>query len=431
MNNIEERLADEKKRTDSITAPEELEQRLRSALESTPPKRTKRIAPIWKITAVSLLFMITVGYHYNGFAFYGKKLLGFDEVMDGTLKERNEEGMGQIIEKQTELHDGTILTINGIMTDANQLVMYYTLSNPNGIDESQGDLFRPSEITGFLTSSRAVSGTSLINENQTEIKGMKSFEPVSPFSKKLTLHYWQQLEDGQMTEENLSFPYNPNQAMQTVIKQSIKKTIKVDKGSVTFDSITATPTLTVVEGTLNVKNFDRIDFPLEGVELIANGTPVQLMGGGSQSLFGGGGFKFDIRYDVLPEQLESLELVVQTFVGYQKLDAKLALASIGDEPISLDGKELWVKDVSTTSQGVEITIATENDVMLDGVSIETPSGIIPLKTTINQFQTSQEDGRQWKERTLLFDTTTEPESLLIEGMHYRKAYNDVMKISVD
>lgn len=35
-----------------------------------------------------------------------------------------------------------------------------------------------------------------------------------------------------------------------------------------------------------------------------------------------------------------------------------------------------------------------------------------------------------KERTLLFDTQTEPESLLIEGMHYLKAYNKVIEIPV-
>ena len=144
--------------------------------------------------------------------------LGFDEVINGTLKELNEEGMGQIVEKKTTLEDGTDLIIEGIMTDANQLIMYYTLSNPNGIEDSNSDPFRLSRITGFLTNSNVESGTSIINEDHTEIKGTMSFEPVSPFAKKLTLHYWQQLQNNQMREGSISFPYNPNEAMQTKIK---------------------------------------------------------------------------------------------------------------------------------------------------------------------------------------------------------------------
>ena len=63
---------------------------------------------------------------------------------------------------------------------------------------------------------------------------------------------------------------------------------------------------------------------------------------------------------------------------------------------ALHGKELWVKDVSMTSHGVEITIATDDDVMLDGVSIETQKELTPLKTTVNQIYADQEDGRNGK-----------------------------------
>ncbi len=429
MNNVEKRLAEAKKHIDSITAPEELEMRLRSALNTTTPKNTKRIAPIWKVAAVALFFMVIVGYHYNAFAFYGKKLLGFDEVINGTLKELNDEGMGQIVEKKTELIDGTDLIINGMMTDANQSIVYYTLTNPNGIDDRKSDFFRPAKVTGFLTNSAVVSGTSLMNEDHTEIKGTMSFEPVSPFSKKLTFHFWQHLQNNQMTERSISFPYNPNKAMQTEIKQSIKKTLKVDKGTITFNSITATPTLTVIEGSLNVENFDRVDFALDGIELIANGSPIEVLGGGSQSSFNG--IKFDIRYDSLPKELYSLELVMKEFVGYQMVKEKISLASMDDEPITLDGKELLVKDVSTTSEGVEITIATDDDVMLDGVSIETKKELTSLKTTVNQIKAKQKNGRVMKERTLLFDTTVEPEYLLIEGIHYMKPYKNVIEILVD
>ena len=251
---VEQQLAEEKTRIESIKAPRELEMRLTNALNSAPPKRVRRISPLWRVAAVIMLVTVISGNHYNAFAYYGKQLLGFDGLLHGTLQQLNDEGMGQIVDKKTTLVDGTVLTINGVMADANQFIMYYTLTNPDGLEDMGVDSFRPSQISGFLTDSNVVSGTSLLNEDHTEIKGTLSFGSVSPFSKKLTLHFWQQVEENaQMTEGTLTFPYDPNEAMQTQIKQSINKKVKVDTGSITFKSITATPTMTVVKGKLNVE----------------------------------------------------------------------------------------------------------------------------------------------------------------------------------
>lgn len=428
MNNLEKRLAEEKKRMDAIVAPNEIEMRLRNALHHAP-KKTKRVVFSWIAVAVSCLLIIMMGTQYNAFAFYGKKLLGFDEITSGTLKELNEKGMGQIVDKKTKLKDGTELIINGIISDSNQLVMYYTLSNPKGIEERTSDNFRVSNITGFLTNSNAGGGMYVINDERTEIKGTMSFDPVSPFAKTLTLSFWQPLQNNQMIEGSISFPYNPNKAMAAELKRPLNKTFKVDKGTISFHSITASPTMTVIKGTLNVENFDRVNSALDGIELIANGKPIELIGGGSSSSLRG--IRFNIHYDALPKRLDSLELVMKKFVGYQKLDEKVSLASVSEQPIELSGKELWIKKVSTTSQGVEITIATDDDVMLDSVSIQTQKGITPLRTIVNQTHTHQENDRVIKERTLLFDSKVEPEYLFIEGMHYMKSYDKKMKIPVD
>ncbi|WP_216829703.1 DUF4179 domain-containing protein [Alkalihalobacterium elongatum] len=426
MSKVEKRLEEEKKRLDTITAPAELEARLRGALDTTPAKRQKRKAPIYGAVAAALLFMMVVGYHYNGFAYYGKKLFGFDEVITGTLKELNEAGMGQVVEKQRQFADGTNLTINGIMTDANQLILYYTLSNPEGLSFNDDIRFR--KITGLFTDSFVGGGQTLLNEEGTEIKGMMSFEPVSPFAKQLTLHYSMQPQNGEVIEETITFPYNPNQAMQTEIKQSIREKLKVDKGNITFHSITATPTLTVIDGLLNVDNFDRVNYALGGIELMANGTPVQQLGGGSRSSIRG--TQFDIRFDALPETLESLEIVMREFFGYKKLDQTILLSDIGENPVLLGEKKLWMADVTTTSTGLELTIATDEDVMLDGVFIQTRNESVELRTIVNQTELKLEDGTLLKQRTLLFDTIEEPEYLLIEGMHYMKRYNQTIEIPV-
>ncbi|MNI91155.1 hypothetical protein D3C73_1487750 [compost metagenome] len=69
--------------------------------------------------------------------------------------------------------------------------------------------------------------------------------------------------------------------------------------------------------------------------------------------------------------------------------------------------------------------------MLDGVSVEAGNVTTPLNTTVNQNEVKQPDGTLMKERTLLFDMTAEPDYLLIEGMHYMKAYNNMIEIPVD
>ncbi|HIW34788.1 MAG TPA: DUF4179 domain-containing protein, partial [Candidatus Paenibacillus intestinavium] len=303
-----------------------------------------------------------------------------------------------------------------------------TLSNAQGLDPMKSDVMTRSHVTGFLTNSHASSGTSIINDNQTEMKGMMTFDPVSPFSKQLTLSYWENATTNEMNEDSITFDYYPDQAMQTEIKQKINKSFKVDKGSITFKSITATPTMTLIKGTMDVKNFDRVSSALDGIELLANEKEIPILGSGRTTSYKG--TTFEIKYDVLPKDLESLQLVINEFVGYEKLEAKFSLEAIVDEPFMLEDKELWVKNITTSSERVEVTIATDEDVMLDGVSIETKDGIVPLTTTVKQDTIKQADGTIMKERTLLFDAVNEPQYIRIEGMHYMKSYNYEIEIPV-
>ncbi len=84
----------------------------------------------------------------------------------------------------------------------------------------------------------------------------------------------------------------------------------------------------------------------------------------------------------------------------------------------------------TTSNGIEITIVTEDTVLLDEVSIGDQSNKTPLETTINQQDPKEMDGKIIKERTLLFDTTQMPEYLYIRGIHYMKNYNKKVQIPI-
>lgn len=427
---VEQRLREAGKRLEAITAPDDMETRLRSALgQAAPMRRRRRMSPLWKMAAILLLVTAITGNQYNAFAYYGKQLLGFEELTSGTLRQLNEQGMGQAVDKHFRLADGTDLTLNGMLSDANQLVLYYTLANPAGVNTENSDGFRPEGISGFWSDSRWESGVSQPNADGTEWKGMMTFGSVSPFAKKLTFHF-SQLVDGRMKEEAITFPYNPNQALPTQLRQTLTRKVPVDNGTIHFRTITATPTSTVITGQLKLAKGSRMSKMLDGMELWADGTAVPMQGSGRENA--GFGDTFDLTYDVLPQGLKSLELVVKTFPGYAKLDLELPLgATSGDRPIAIGDKSLWVKKSVITDEGLELTIATEEDVLLDGVTVENADGSIPLRTTVRQEEVKQADGTLLKERTLLFDATREPDKLRITGMHYLKVYDKHIAIPLD
>ncbi|GIN73968.1 hypothetical protein J14TS2_44430 [Bacillus sp. J14TS2] len=424
MSKIEKQLKKGKAQLRAVTAPKELEDRLSKALDHTPDRRRK--SRVWLVAAALAFFTLFIGYHYNTFAFYGKKLIGFEEVMTGTLQDLNEQGMGQIIDESTDLTEGSRLYIDGVMADENQLVLYYTIKNPDGVDNE--NLLHLRSITGFLTNSYTVSGTAWLNDSKTEIKGMQTFYPVNAFSKKLTLHFSEILDNEKQIERNITFTYNPNKAFRAEFKQSLKKTVKVDKGEVRFQSIIASPTITMIKGRLKVENFDRVPLALEGIDLIANGQPLEQLGSGITTSLRGS--EFELRYDALPDQLESLQLVMKEFVGYQPLNEKISLAEIGNRPIEMGGKTLDIQNIHREKDQIKVTITTAEDVMLEGVSLESGGEVTPLQTTVNQKESKQANGDILKERTLVFKTEDPPEHLIIKGMHYMKEYQEKVEIPV-
>ncbi|MCT2534941.1 DUF4179 domain-containing protein [Aquibacillus koreensis] len=426
MSDIEKKLQAEKDRLNQTTAPPELEHRLRTVLEDK--KRTRKKKPLlWKTLIAAILLFGLISYNYNGLAYYGKKILGFDEVNSETLNQLNEAGYGQIIDKELELSNGTILTLNGVISDENRMIVYYTLSNPNGnIAEAYNDLWA-SKITGFLTSSQFESGSAEINESETELKGMMDFEAPSPFAKKLTMHFDEKTANGQYVEKEISFAFDPNQALRTSIKQPINQSMQVDGGTITFKSIIASPTMTVIKGSMNVDHLDRVRSPFSETYLFANGTPIADLGSGISTNITG--TKFELEFDALPSHLDSLELHVDKFVGYHKLDKAVMFTPEEEVEADIGSKKLTIKHLKHTDRGSELTIVTDEDVMLDEVSMGNESRRVELITTIGQTY-EEADGEMRKKRTLLFDETKEADRLYIGGMHYMKAYNETINIPI-
>lgn len=310
MSNIEDRLLEGKARLSGLSVPDELEARLRKALNTAVPRRKaiRNVKSGWRIAAAVLAVMLIAGNQYHALAYFGKTLIGFDGVVSGTLSELNKQGKGQTVDKHVHFADGTMLTVDGIMSDENQFIMYYTLSNPNGLDHDGGLI--PIRLKGFRTDSRMQSGSSGPTDERTETKGMMSFDPVSPLAKKLTLSYWEKLPaNGQSRQGQITFPYHPDEAMLTKIKQSVNETITVEGHTITIGTITATPTMTLIEGTLQAENDKLNQVVLNEVELIANGDSVHWFKSDVHRTKDGK--VFSLRFDSLPENLHSVQLILK------------------------------------------------------------------------------------------------------------------------
>lgn len=421
MDEIERKLMEEKKQMKSIKAPEEMQSRLKKTLDGIPPNRKKRTLS-WAAAAAALLLLSFAGYQYDALAYYSKQLVGYEEIMPSAIAALHEEGNGQPIEKEVSFEDGSHFKADLILSDENQLILYYTVTNPAGVDENRTYFMK---LRGFLTDSAMTAGTFTFNEQKTEMKGMQTFEPVSAFAKELTLEIYG-------GEENISaaltFPYNPNEALETALKKKIKKTLQVDGGEVRFQSITATPTQTMVEGKMKVGSFDRLPLGFDGVQLFADGQPLEHQGASVSTAFNGD--KFAVYFDALPADTHSLQLVFETFIGYKEIAKKVELS--GKETVAdLDGAVLKIKNPAVTEDGTVLTILTKEQILLDGVSAYAQGKEMPLVTLLAQDYI-EEDGIEYKRRSLLFDGHELPDALSIDHVYYEKKYDvtfDILKAS--
>lgn|SRR5690625_310581 len=424
MDPIEKKLYEEGKRRNKITAPISMEKTLSMAIEQTAPykKREQNLSMKLAITVVAVLLFSLTTYNYPALAYYSKKIIGFDGVPDLTLSVLNEQEKGQVIDKSIILSDGTTFTVDGIMTDENQFILFYTLTNPNGVK----DTFPLMHVSGFLTKSRQSHGTGASNDSDTEFKGIAHFTPINLFAKNLTLTIaYEGIESNK-----ISFKHDPNKAMATNFKQKINQSFTVDQGQLKFSSITATPTTTIISGTSTVKNIDKLDSNFNLVKLIANGDEVIQTGFGYET--GILGTEFEIEYNALREDTETLSLMIQDFVGYDEIDKTILLEHLHEQPINLIGqKELFVSEVHQTKDTIEIKIATEKNILLDGVSIETESGGVTLKTTVDEAYIEYDNREMMKERTLVFETDKLPHSLNIKGLHHLKPYFQSIDILIE
>ncbi|MEL1135107.1 DUF4179 domain-containing protein [Desulfitobacterium sp. THU1] len=437
MKDIEEMFEASKAQMDRIQVPDELEIRLRSALEKAEQKPLpfyQRYTRQLRI-AVALVFVLLVSFNYDAIASYGKQLFGYDQVMDGTLRELNNLGKGQLIGKSHTFANGVSLTVDYVMLDENQLLLFYTVKDPAG---KVNDALSPFiSLKGFWGESQLQSSQGLFNDEESEVKNIASFEPPPPMAKKLTFNF--ALGDhGISTPAEITFILDRNRAMGHTLKKELNQVIKVDETNITVESILASPTQTVIRGSaqgiialvLDTVSGERFRPHDLSFRLIANGIEVEKQGGGMSTDLQG--ITFHSNFNALPAPLNDLKLELVSFGADHDVNQKFRLqTSQENQTLDISGQNVEINEIVVKERETLITLTSEESVVLTKVYLIADGKQIVLEETIDDQYDKGPDGIIKHQRTLRFQGVGEELELDIKSMTYMKDYNEVINIPLD
>ncbi len=322
------------------------------------------------------------------------------------------------------------------MLDDNQLLAYYTINNPEGkldIGEISSILY----IKGMAKDYMINSSQGLIDDSESQIRYIASFEPPYFFEKGLSLVC--SLGSGSETETgSITFNLDRNQAMGHTLKKKLHKSVQVDETKVRFETITATPTTTVIKGTLQTslelardqalhKRFRPYDFEME---LIANGKKLEPKGSGMRT--DTNGITFEQEFDALPVNLKDLQLNVVRFSADHDVNQQFQL-QLGEmkQPNQIMGQSLVFEQLYPSKGETYLTISSEESVVLTKVYLIMDGKRVNLKETIKDEYDKKADGTVIHTRTLHFPGTGQKYQLDIQRMIYAKTYNKNIVIPID
>lgn len=432
MNKIEEILKGKKLQIEELEVPNELEERLRGTLDKVEIKRKNKSKLIVKIASL-IIAVLLIGYNGDTLAFYGKKLIGFDEVMTDTLKDLNDMGKGQIIDKSYTFKNGVKVTLDGIMLDDNQLLMFYTIKDPKG-NVDKIDIEHNPYIKGLIGTYHMGSGEGRRNEENTEIKWKAQYD--TPYFFEKTLDWRFTLAEGNERENGeIKFVLDRNKAMGSSLKKTLNKSIKIDQGEIDFHSIVASPTTTYINGEIqSLFELAKDELLGEGfrpaeldIRLIANGEEVQMQSAGMSTDMKG--ITFNNNFDALPKELKSLQIKLVSFGSNSRVNEKMELSKDQkNKVVQILGQNVKINDVYDKDGKTYVTITTEEDVVLSEVYMIIDEKRVQLKETSQGNRDKKTDGTISYTRTLCFEGSGDKLTLEVKGIKYNKIYNKAIDI---
>lgn len=455
QNELENMLKQGKQIVDRHQVPEEeLDRRLRARLQATVERydvqhvgklnavqKYKPISHRWKYIAVLVLLFITilVTTQHQALAYITRAFFSHEQLVSSTIEQLYKEGKGQDLDVTVMLFDGTVFTLNWIVADENQTIINYTLNHELGLSQAyiDGDL-RLQGISGWFTNARFKHGTTITEDDGKTLRGTAYFAKVSPFAKKLVLHFddSRAKDDSSRTQwvtnynnsGEITFKYNSSQALETVLKKSIRHKFTLADGDIVVQKITATPTETVVIGKyhLSDKLFSIAD--LSGLKLYVNGVELEQYGSGKSSGLNGQTFK--VRYTVLPKNVQEIKLVLEYFMTVQPIQATWKLDAYNETPTmyEYDNHKIYVYGVTQANENTKVIIKTKAGVLLENVTLNTDDGVTSLIKTVDQMEFVDENGEVWLQRSLVFSSKSKAIELQVRGLKFEQPYYESITI---
>ena len=432
MDNIEKILSEDKSELDNLKLPENMESRLRDALNNIPNKK-KRLSIKGKVAAI-IIAILLIGYNVDTLAYYAKKLIGYDNIMNGTLQELNELGKGQIIDKSYTFKNGIKIILDGIMLDDNNLITFYTIYDPSGnVQEISRDLGHVN-IEGLFGISYNSGGYGQVNEDGTEMRLVITGDKPMFFEKKMKLKVYP-IGTGEFGE--IEFKLDRNQAMGHSLKIPINKEIELGQRKIKIESLVASPTSTVIKG--KIQNIVEIEIDLikgerfmpenmELLSLIADGKDVQRQR--SSMSTSAKGSRFRISYDALPIDAKNIEIRLIALAGYNDVNEAIELEKGKiNKDIKILKQDVSINEVYEAEGNTYINITSDENLTLSRVFLNVDGQKTELEKTIPGDYEKIVEGDSVKvnyTRTIEFKGTGEKLELDIQRIRYRKNYDKII-----
>lgn len=430
MNRIDELLAQKKHRLDRLEVPEDMEKKLYNALLDQPQPRRSKFSKI--VLAAACIILLIAATQSSTLANYGKRLLGYDQVMSGTLKDLNTLGKGQVIKQSCRFKNGAAITLDGLFLDDNQLILYYTLKDL----KSPNDQPTFMEIKGRFKTYAFQSSVGFIKPAGNEVQYEAHFEPPGFGEKNLSLCY-NLTVGGQAENGAIKFKLDRKQAMGHILKKKIHKSVAIDGQKISFDAILASPTTTVVEGTIQQPwelakeqlTGERIRPQGLNLELAANGKKIPTQGTGIST--GMNGTRFRQEWDALPIPLNDLEIRVKGFVADHKANKKIKINKTAAQSYQIMGQDINIMNVRESNGDTYLTLSSQDTVKLTKVYLLMDGKKSALEDTSWDEYLKKSNGTIVHTRTLHFKGVGQQLELNIVRMAYQSECREIIRIPVD
>lgn len=373
MTSMEEQFEIKKEQLKAIEVPEELEERLNNTLKSQHRKSSNFFIRHKTAASVIIIFLMFSIYNFDVLAYYGRKIMGYDQVIYGSLKDLNELGEGQQIGKSYTFKNGSEVILDGVFLDENKLIAMYRIKAES---QDKANSFYPVEFSGFFYN-ECGGGRGEYNEELKELAWILKFDPPNILSRYLTFSLIS--KDGE--KGKIKFRLDMSKAIKGTVKQKLGKSVEADGVKYNFTMLSASPLSTVIEG--NIEAGSKLQMFTNGIEGLTRNLIIEL----SQTYEKDGkeitekieeagrglscknvNINFNYEFEGLKKDLKQLELKVLRTEDMKIIDKEI---KINDKTKNVSVDSVKISDVKIESGDTVITFITDKDILFTaGLMIE-------------------------------------------------------------